>query len=214
MGRLPNLWLLLAVLLTGSAGAAGKDVRATDAAGPAQCAYAAYQGSSAGRPGWPAANWLGGAASPYLRLHEADPVHWRPWGRAALAEAAASGRLILLSIGYTACHWCHVMQRENFADAETARFMNSHFVNVLLDREELAELAGARVEQVSRSMKILDELDAVWTERVKGRNRYRCNGLIGWAGTTKEGIQVKARQIEEGVKQLVRKALTQPDMLN
>lgn len=85
---------------------------------------------------------------------------------------------------------------------------------VLLDREELAELAGVRVEQVSRSMKILDELDAVWTERVKGRNRYRCNGLVGWAGTTKEGIQVKARQIEEGVKQLVRKALTQPDMLN
>ena len=136
MGRLLNLWPLLAVLLAGSAGAAGKDIRATDAAGPPQCTYADYQGSSAGRPAWHAANCLGGAASPYLRLHEADPVHWRPWGRAALAEAEASGRLIFLSIGYTACHWCHVMQRENFADEETARLMNSRFVNVLLDREE------------------------------------------------------------------------------
>ena len=136
MGRLANLWPLLAVLLAGSAGAAAEDIRATDAAGPAQCAYADYQGSSGGRPAWPAANCLGGAASPYLRLHEADPVHWRPWSRAALAEAAASGRLIFLSIGYTACHWCHVMQRENFENEETARFMNSRFVNVLLDREE------------------------------------------------------------------------------
>ncbi len=75
MGRLLNLWPLLAVLLAGSAGAAEKDIRATDAAGPPQCTYADYQGSSAGRPASPAANCLGGAASPYLRLHQADPVH-------------------------------------------------------------------------------------------------------------------------------------------
>ncbi|MFQ5620117.1 MAG: thioredoxin domain-containing protein [Rhodospirillales bacterium] len=136
MGRLANLWPLLAVLLAGSGGAAAADIRATDAPGPARCSYAEYQGSSGERPAWPAANCLGGAASPYLRLHEADPVHWRPWGPAALAEAKASGKLIFLSIGYTACHWCHVMQRDNFEDGETARFMNSRFVNVLLDREE------------------------------------------------------------------------------
>ncbi len=136
MGRSPGIWPFLAVLLAGSAGAAAEDIRGTGAAGPARCSYADYQGPSGGRPAWPAANCLGGAASPYLRLHDTDPVHWRPWGPAALAEAEAAGKLIFLSIGYTACHWCHVMQRENFRNPETARLMNSRFVNVLLDREE------------------------------------------------------------------------------
>ena len=88
MGRLLNPWPLLAVLLAGSAGAGGKDIRATDAAGPAQCAYADYQGSSAGRPAWPAANCLGGAANPYLRLHEADLAVRAAEVSAALARAS------------------------------------------------------------------------------------------------------------------------------
>src|ERR1700685_2062774 len=81
-------------------------------------------------------NQLDQATSPYLLLHKDNPVHWYPWGAEALAAAEATGKPILLSIGYTACHWCHVMNHESFADAETAALMNEHFINVKVDREE------------------------------------------------------------------------------
>ena len=85
-------------------------------------------------------NQLDRETSPYLLLHKDNPVHWYPWGREALAEAEISGKPILLSIGYTACHWCHVMNHESFADAETAALMNENFVNVKVDREERPDL--------------------------------------------------------------------------
>ncbi|MDD9876077.1 MAG: thioredoxin domain-containing protein [Magnetovibrio sp.] len=88
----------------------------------------------------PADNQLGAEASPYLRMHATDPVHWRPWTEAALAEARRAGKPILLSIGYSACHWCHVMQRESFADAETAAAINARFFPILIDREERPDL--------------------------------------------------------------------------
>lgn len=69
-------------------------------------------------------NRLAGEESPYLRLHAKDPVHWRPWGRAAFEAARAQGKLIYLSIGYLACHWCHVMQRDNHQNQTTADLMN------------------------------------------------------------------------------------------
>jgi uncharacterized protein YyaL (SSP411 family) len=81
-------------------------------------------------------NQLGGETSPYLLQHKDNPVHWRPWGQAALAEARSSGKPILLSVGYAACHWCHVMAHESFEDAETAAVMNELFVNIKVDREE------------------------------------------------------------------------------
>jgi uncharacterized protein YyaL (SSP411 family) len=84
----------------------------------------------------PAANLLGETTSPYLIQHAGNPVHWRPWSAAALAEAKERDRPILLSIGYAACHWCHVMAHESFEDAETAALMNQLFVNVKVDREE------------------------------------------------------------------------------
>ena len=87
-----------------------------------------------------AADRLVDATSPYLRQHAPDLVDWRPWGEAALAEAKALDRPILLSIGYSACHWCHVMQRESYQDAETAAFINGHFVPILIDREERPDL--------------------------------------------------------------------------
>ena len=74
--------------------------------------------------------------SPYLLEHKANPVNWQPWDEAALAEARESGKPILLSSGYSACHWCHVMARESFEDPETAGLMNRLFVNIKLDREE------------------------------------------------------------------------------
>jgi len=85
-------------------------------------------------------NQLDQETSPYLLLHKDDPVHWYPWGREALAAAEASGKPILLSVGYTACHWCHVMHHESFVDAETAAVMNDNFINVKVDREERPDI--------------------------------------------------------------------------
>ncbi len=88
----------------------------------------------------PAVNTLDTAASPYLRQHAGNPVHWQQWSPQALAEAAHRDVPILLSIGYAACHWCHVMAHESFADGEVAAAMNSGFVCVKVDREERPDI--------------------------------------------------------------------------
>ena len=85
-------------------------------------------------------NRLDSETSPYLQLHKHNPVHWRAWGPDALAEAESQNKPILLSIGYTACHWCHVMNEESFQDAETAALMNEHFINIKVDREERPDI--------------------------------------------------------------------------
>src|ERR1700690_145819 len=85
-------------------------------------------------------NQLEHATSPHLLLHKDNPVHWRVWGKEAFAEAEASGKPVLLSVGYTACHWCHVMNHENFEDPETAALMNELYVNVKVDREERPDI--------------------------------------------------------------------------
>ncbi|WP_299557929.1 thioredoxin domain-containing protein [uncultured Mycolicibacterium sp.] len=86
------------------------------------------------------ANRLGSATSPYLRQHADHPVHWQQWSPAALAEAEARDVPILLSIGYAACHWCHVMAHESFADPEVAAVLNEGFVCIKVDREERPDL--------------------------------------------------------------------------
>src|SRR5690606_18078750 len=78
--------------------------------------------------------------SPYLRQHAHNPVDWYPWGEEALARARREHKPILLSIGYSACHWCHVMERESFEDEDVARVMNAHFVCIKVDREERPDL--------------------------------------------------------------------------
>src|ERR1700758_3793515 len=88
----------------------------------------------------PAGNQLAGAARPYLRQHADNPVHWRQWSPAALAEAAQRDVPILLSVGYAACHWCHVMAHESFEDDEVAAAMNAGFVCVKVDREERPDI--------------------------------------------------------------------------
>src|SRR5205085_12145220 len=85
-------------------------------------------------------NRLAREASPYLLQHKANPVDWWPWGPAALAEAKRTGKPILLSIGYAACHWCHVMAHESFEDAGVAAVMNELFVNIKVDREERPDI--------------------------------------------------------------------------
>ena len=81
------------------------------------------------------ANALAHSASPYLRLHAHDPVHWQEWSPELVARAGSEDRLIFVSVGYFACHWCHVMQRESFSDADAAALLNAHFVAVKVDRE-------------------------------------------------------------------------------
>ncbi|MFI6325354.1 thioredoxin domain-containing protein [Nonomuraea sp. NPDC050556] len=81
-------------------------------------------------------NRLGGETSPYLLQHADNPVDWQPWGEAAMREARERDVPLLISVGYSACHWCHVMAHESFEDAETAALMNAYFVNVKVDREE------------------------------------------------------------------------------
>ncbi len=88
----------------------------------------------------PAKNLLATEASPYLLQHRNNPVHWRPWSAAALSEARESDRPILLSVGYAACHWCHVMAHESFENPEIAAAMNRYFVNIKVDREERPEI--------------------------------------------------------------------------
>jgi uncharacterized protein YyaL (SSP411 family) len=93
-------------------------------------------------------NRLSQETSPYLLQHAHNPVDWYPWGDEALERARAEDKPILVSIGYAACHWCHVMERESFEHAETAAFMNEHFVNIKIDREERPDLDHIYMEAV------------------------------------------------------------------
>jgi len=93
-------------------------------------------------------NRLANETSPYLLQHAANPVDWYPWGDEALRSARLQNRPILLSIGYAACHWCHVMERESFEDAATARVMNDRFVCVKVDREERPDLDSVYMDAV------------------------------------------------------------------
>ncbi len=85
-------------------------------------------------------NHLSNESSPYLLQHANNPVDWYPWGEEALQRAKKEDKPIFLSIGYAACHWCHVMAHESFEDEDTAAFMNEHFINIKVDREERPDL--------------------------------------------------------------------------
>src|SRR6188474_1434159 len=91
-------------------------------------------------------NRLAQETSPYLLQHRENPVDWYPWGEEALARARVEDRPILLSVGYSACHWCHVMERESFENPETAAYLNEHFVNVKVDREERPDVDAVYME--------------------------------------------------------------------
>ena len=95
-----------------------------------------------------AVNRLAGATSPYLLQHADNPVDWWPWGPEAFAEAERRGVPVLLSVGYAACHWCHVMAHESFEDEKTAEYVNGHFVAVKVDREERPDVDAVYMEAV------------------------------------------------------------------
>jgi uncharacterized protein YyaL (SSP411 family) len=92
------------------------------------------------------ANLLADATSPYLLQHADNPVHWRPWSPDAFAEARRRDVPVLLSVGYAACHWCHVMAHESFEDPDVAAVMNEHFVNIKVDREERPDVDAVYME--------------------------------------------------------------------
>ncbi|MGI8968633.1 MAG: thioredoxin domain-containing protein, partial [Chloroflexota bacterium] len=93
-------------------------------------------------------NSLSGEKSPYLLQHAENPVDWHPWGNEALSLAQSLDKPILVSVGYSACHWCHVMAHESFEDATIAGFMNEHFVNIKVDREERPDVDAIYMEAV------------------------------------------------------------------
>jgi uncharacterized protein YyaL (SSP411 family) len=93
-------------------------------------------------------NLLAQETSPYLLQHAANPVDWYPWGDEAFARARAEDKPVLLSVGYSACHWCHVMERESFEDAETAKLMNELYVSVKVDREERPDVDAVYMDAV------------------------------------------------------------------
>ena len=87
-------------------------------------------------------NRLANETSPYLLQHANNPVDWYPWGEEALQRSKNEDKPILLSIGYSACHWCHVMERESFEDEATALLMNEYFVSIKVDREDRPDLVA------------------------------------------------------------------------
>src|SRR5437016_5085111 len=94
------------------------------------------------------ANRLAGASSPYLLQHAHKPVDWYPWGDEAFAKARAEDRPVFLSVGYAACNWCHVMERESFEDEATAGLLNERFVAIKVDREERPDVDGIYMDAV------------------------------------------------------------------
>ena len=93
-------------------------------------------------------NQLSEETSPYLLQHANNPVHWKAWNENSLAEAKEKNKLIIISIGYSACHWCHVMEHESFEDQEVADVMNAHFVNIKVDREERPDVDAVYMKAI------------------------------------------------------------------
>ncbi len=107
-----------------------------------------------------ATNRLAGETSPYLLQHAHNPVDWYPWGAEALERARTEDRPIFLSVGYAACHWCHVMERESFEDPGTAAVLNASFVSIKVDREERPDLDAIymhAVQALTGSGRLADE---------------------------------------------------------
>ena len=94
-------------------------------------------------------NRLAQEKSPYLLQHALNPVDWYPWGREAFEKSKRENKPILLSIGYSTCHWCHVMEAESFEDPKTAEIMNQHYVAIKVDREERPDLDAIYMSYVT-----------------------------------------------------------------
>ncbi len=123
------------------------------------------------------------SSSPYLRQHAHNPVDWRPWGEAAFAEARKLGRPIFLSVGYSTCHWCHVMEHESFEDLEIARVMNTRYVPIKLDREERPDVDAVYMAAVHAMGMGGGWPMSVWIAPGKGGAGKAVHGVPFFAGT-------------------------------
>ena len=128
-----------------------------------------------------AVNRLANETSPYLLQHADNPVDWYPWGEEALGRAREEDRPILLSIGYAACHWCHVMEHESFENAAIAASMNEDFVSVKVDREERPDLDASvtGLLMVLVAVVVIDSARA-WLAEI-GRRRDQAAGRLALA---------------------------------
>ena len=132
-------------------------------------------------------NRLKGETSPYLLQHKDNPVHWRPWGEAALAEAKATGKPILLSVGYAACHWCHVMAHESFEDEATAVELARlgcdayAFAMVALGTLDLVVESGLKSWDVEAAVPVIEGAGGLLTDWA-GQRLGREGGRVAAAG--------------------------------
>ena len=149
-------------------------------------------------------NRLEHETSPYLLQHKDNPVHWWAWGPEALAEAKRTGKPILLSVGYAACHWCHVMAHESFEDAATAAVMNELFVNIKVDREERPDIDAIYMRALHR-LRRAGRLAADHVPRQRGaavlgrhvfptRDRATAGRLRRRAARSRAGLSARSRQ--------------------
>jgi uncharacterized protein YyaL (SSP411 family) len=190
-----NTWLLYSLLLLGNFSCAQSPGKVSPTIGEGGYAYT---------------NELIHESSPYLLEHAHNPVNWLPWGEKALQKAKAEHKMILVSVGYAACHWCHVMAKENFEDTVVASFMNSHFVCIKVDREERPD-----VDEVYLKAAELLTGDAGWPNNVlalpDGRPFYACTYFPrkSWMEMLKYFVQIdrtkedvlekQARDVTEGL---------------
>ena len=93
-------------------------------------------------------NELSLETSPYLLQHANNPIHWKAWNEASLATARNQNKLIIVSVGYSACHWCHVMEHESFEDSEVAEVMNANYISIKVDREERPDVDATYMKAV------------------------------------------------------------------
>ena len=166
-------------------------------------------------------NRLADETSPYLLQHKDNPVDWHAWGPAALAEARAPDKPILLSVGYAACHWCHVMAHESFEDAETAALMNELFVNIKVDREERPDIDAIyqhALHAARRARRLAaDHVPDASGRAVLGRHLFPAEAALRPAGLRRVLRADRARSIASEPRQgrasnvgLLREALAQP----
>ena len=149
-------------------------------------------------------NRLARETSPYLLQHASNPVDWYPWGEEAFERARAEDKPVLLSVGYSACHWCHVMERESFEDEATAQVMNEHFVSIKVDREERPDVDSVYMDAVvalSGQRRLADD----GLPDAAGRAVLRRHVLPARAATRDARIPAGARRARGGVSHAARR---------
>jgi len=113
--------------------------------------------------------------SPYLLQHATNPVDWYPWGDEALEKAEKENKIIFVSIGYSTCHWCHVMERESFKDEEVAKIMNENYVNIKVDREERPDIDMMCMMFIQASIKIITKNFSNLFENTQQNTYFICD---------------------------------------